>query len=173
MSFKLPSWFKPLRTAALLCMAGFVVALLAPAEYMFLIVRVCGFAVACGIVAAYMPTAARLWCKPDALCSGEGLVLGIWMMWFGVMGHAGINILAQHHIAPSLIVHSDAAAFFAWVSVVGGAMTLGASQGVDGSTVLTLAERTFGGIIVAVVIIVCVSLLVAQPHAWWHHLGEG
>lgn len=90
-----------------------------PHQLLFHIVRSLSLGVSIGVVVAYAPAARQILFKRSYLSGGEGLVLGIFFFWFGLLGHMLVNFLAQFSDNPPAVVHGDWALISWWTSLSG------------------------------------------------------
>jgi hypothetical protein len=134
-------------------------------EHAFQIIRVGGLTLALGIIITYSKVAFEAILQKPPLTSAQGLVVGIWLTYVGILGHVANNVLSQFAAYPPDLVHSFFGAATLLLALVGGLVTFISSYTMVGKKIIALGWWTMG---VAIGLSIFGIFLV--PSDWWNHL---
>ena len=131
-------------------------------EHAFQVIRIIGISLALGIVITYSKEAWQALLQKPPLTSAQGLIVGIWLTYVGILGHVFNNVLSQFANFPPDMVHSTFGTASLALALVGALVTFISSYMMVGKKILAT-----GWVVIASVVGLSLFGYMLAPTAWW------
>ncbi len=133
-------------------------ALFVPAPTLIIVLNCLVFAIACGVITAYLPSVYRA-CTTERPNQGDILVVGIWLAWISLIEARVWSIAWRALNRPEWLVDTDITTHIIAMALLAGVMHLAGPEAIEGRVPTKQWIRI--GVLVASGALVAIVMLVA------------